>query len=55
MTLLNDADRAYVIESEYDWTSEYFRDTYKLWGCVHCRSHAMTMRDVVEHCIVECV
>ncbi len=55
MTLLNDDDRAYVIESEDDWTSTHFRDTYKLWGCVHCRGHAMTMRDVVEHCIVQYV
>ncbi|KAI1794636.1 hypothetical protein LXA43DRAFT_995909 [Ganoderma leucocontextum] len=53
LTLLNDDDRAHVIESEYDWTSAYFRDTYKLWGCVHCRGHAMTMRDVVQHCIVK--
>nr|VWO98136.1 F-box domain protein [Ganoderma boninense] len=32
VTLLNDEDRANVVESESDWTSSYFRDTYKLWG-----------------------
>ena len=55
VTLLNDGDRAYVIDSEYEWTATYFRDTYKLWGCVHCRGHAMPMRDVIEHCIVQYV
>ena len=55
VTLLNDGDRAYIIDSEYEWTATYFRDTYKLWGCVHCRGHAMPMRDVIEHCIVQYV
>ena len=56
VTILNDEDKAEVLDRESRDLRDKFNRVYKIWGCVCCRNlGAMPLAKVVAHCISECV
>ncbi|KAI0723984.1 hypothetical protein C8T65DRAFT_628118 [Cerioporus squamosus] len=49
LTVLNERDRTWVINREPECSQDMIIDVWKMWGCVDCRSSAMTLSDTLLH------
>ncbi|RDX56503.1 hypothetical protein OH76DRAFT_1395620 [Lentinus brumalis] len=51
LTVLNEADRTWVVDQEPELSQDMIIDVWKMWGCVECRSSVMTLNDILEHMV----
>ncbi|RPD66387.1 hypothetical protein L226DRAFT_530487 [Lentinus tigrinus ALCF2SS1-7] len=49
LTVLNERDQAWVFEREPEWSQDMIVHSWKMWGCVDCRTSAMTLNDILVH------